>query len=94
MRHTRLDDRKLKMLIRSLIYCPLVSLELPYCMLENDSGKTLAHFLLNGTGTLERLELKGNRLSEDGLLALGCGLRSYKGQLDYLGLYFQINGFA
>lgn len=58
-------------------------------MLENDSGKTLAHFLLQSKGTLERLELKGNRLSEEGLLALGYGLRRYKGQLDYLGLYFQ-----
>lgn len=63
-------------------------------MLENDSGKTLGHYLLQSNGTLVRLELKGNRLSEEGLLALGYGIRRYKGQLDYLGLGFHILYFT
>lgn len=83
----RLDDRKMKILVRGFLNCPLESIDMSHCRLGNGAGKALGYFLMNNSGTLKSIELADNRLiTSIGWQAIGFGLQSYVGELEYLGM--------
>ena len=85
---SRLDARKLKILIKSICNLPLATLELSSCQLNDENcGKAIGAFLMKNE-TLKSLELKGNYLETKALEAIGYGLRQFRGTLDYIGWHF------
>lgn len=80
-----LDDRKCKILMRALIQCQLIEIDLSHCHLTDDAGKAIGHFLAK-TNTLKRLELRGNDIGASGCQAIGYGMQLFNGSLDYIGL--------
>lgn len=80
-----LDDRKCKILMRGLIHCQLIEIDLSYCHLTDDAGKPIGQFLMENS-TLKRLELRGNDIGASGCQAIGYGMQHFNGSLDYIGL--------
>lgn len=82
---TKLDDRKIKILMKSLEKISIKNLEFSFCNLENDSGSSIGYFLTINSSLIS-LELKGNNFGPDGMEGLAYGLKLFKGNLNYLGL--------
>lgn len=87
MNHSKMDDRKLKILVKSLILCPLENLDLSYCNLNDDSCKSIGYFLLHNY-KLKSLELKGNNIGEYGVEYIGHSMKLYMGKIDYIGMWY------
>lgn len=78
-----LRDGKFEILMKGLSESTIEYLELAYCQLKT----TLALKIFFGINqTLTHLELRGNHLRENDIVALCDGLVSYTGNLIYLGL--------
>lgn len=82
---TRLDDRKIKILIKSLEKVLLRNLEFSYCNLGNDSCSSIGYFLTINSSLIS-LELKGNNFGPEGIEGLAYGIKLFQGNLNYLGL--------
>lgn len=85
--HTRLNDEKLRILTLGLVALPsLENLELLYCNLGEDSGKSMG-YLLQHSPNLKSLNLKGNRLEAIGCQGIGYGLQNRLRPLEFLGKF-------
>ncbi|CAD7076676.1 unnamed protein product [Hermetia illucens] len=85
IKRSRLDEKKMKILVLGLLHLPLETVEFSYCELHDKAGLCIGK-LLQDVHSIKSLELEGNYLGKNGLEPIAFAMRGYEGALEYYGV--------